>query len=127
MTQQPVSSLLLSFSVFASALAAGCQHDWGYNGFGEPDMYAAEADQYPFDPVAVDASGSGSGGAITEAEYSGTPAPLEGNSYTIQRGDTLWAIAARHYGDGQRWKDIQEANPGIQPNRMRIGQTIALP
>ncbi len=48
-------------------------------------------------------------------------------SYVVQKGDTLWSIANRVYGNGQRWKDIQSANPGLDPTRMRAGQTILLP
>jgi len=48
-------------------------------------------------------------------------------TYTIVKGDTLYAIAKRHYGDGNRWKDILNANPGIQPKRLMVGQEITLP
>lgn len=50
-----------------------------------------------------------------------------GRSYTVQRGDTLWSIAARNYNDGHKWRDIQAANPGLQPNKLRVGQQILLP
>ena len=47
--------------------------------------------------------------------------------YTINRGDTLWSVALLHYGNGQRWRDIQAANPGIEPRRLHIGQEIVVP
>ena len=37
------------------------------------------------------------------------PAPAE-QSYTVEAGDSLWAIAQRHYGDGNQWSRIYEAN-----------------
>jgi phage tail protein X len=49
------------------------------------------------------------------------------NTYTIKHGDTLWKIAASHYGDGKKWKQIADANPGIAPSSLRVGQTITLP
>jgi nucleoid-associated protein YgaU len=47
--------------------------------------------------------------------------------YTIQPGDTLVKIAERVYGDGNQWTRIRDANPGIDPNNLRIGQQLTLP
>ncbi len=55
------------------------------------------------------------------------PAPGAGGSYTVKKGDTLWSIAQRTYGNGQRWQDIVAANPGLDPKKLRVGQTIVLP
>jgi len=48
-------------------------------------------------------------------------------TYTIQKNDSLWKIAERHYGSGQRWVDIVNANPGLEPTKMPVGKTIVLP
>jgi nucleoid-associated protein YgaU len=50
-----------------------------------------------------------------------------GNTYTIKKGDTLWRIATEHYGDGKKWHQIADANPGLNPTALRVGQTITLP
>jgi len=47
--------------------------------------------------------------------------------YTIKKGDTLWLIAEHIYGDGSKFKDIQQCNDNIDPNNLQIGQTIYLP
>ena len=47
--------------------------------------------------------------------------------YTIQKGDTLYDLAIEHYGAGRYWTRIQDANPGIDPNRLKVGQVILLP
>lgn len=57
----------------------------------------------------------------------GPATPIAGGSYTVQRGDTLWSIATRHYGSGKRWRDIVGANPGLVPEQMAVGQAIRLP
>jgi LysM repeat protein len=48
-------------------------------------------------------------------------------TYTIAPGDTLAEIAARLYGDAKKWRVIANANPGLNPNRLLIGQVIKLP
>ncbi len=46
----------------------------------------------------------------------------------VQRGDSLWRIAARNLGDGKAWRRIADANPQIaDPNRIHIGDVIRLP
>lgn len=54
----------------------------------------------------------------------GTP---PAGAYTIQRGDTLIAIAAHFYGDASQWSVIAQANPEADPRRLRVGQVIKLP
>lgn len=36
-----------------------------------------------------------------------------GTTYTIKTGDTLWAIAQKHYGAGSKWSGIYTANKDI--------------
>ncbi len=58
------------------------------------------------------------------------PAPgaaAGGAKYTVQKGDTLWKIAAAQYGDGKQWQRIAAANPGLSPATLKAGQTIAIP
>ncbi len=49
--------------------------------------------------------------------------------YTIQKGDTLWAIAEKEYGDGRQWKRIYEFNKDVisNPNRPKKGTKIQIP
>ena len=51
------------------------------------------------------------------------PCP-EGNYYTIRSGDTLYAIAQRY---NVSLDDLREANPYVDPNRLRVGQVICIP
>jgi len=48
-------------------------------------------------------------------------------TYTIKPGDTLSSIAVALYGTERRWVDISQANPTIDPTRLRVGQVIKLP
>lgn len=59
-----------------------------------------------------------------------TPAPERpeaGSDYTVQEGDTLWAIAEEAYGSGFNAPDITAANKLQNPNTIEIGQHITLP
>lgn len=50
-------------------------------------------------------------------------------TYTIEKGDTLSAVAQRFYGKAKYWRQIHEANRDTidNPDRVFPGQTIVLP
>jgi len=50
-------------------------------------------------------------------------------TYTVQSGDTLWAIAAKIYGSGGKYMKIFEANTTIleNPDKIRPGQELVIP
>ncbi len=54
-------------------------------------------------------------------------APVAGGTYVIKKGDTFIKIAREVYGDPSRMKDIAAANSGVDPRKLKIGQTIILP
>lgn len=49
--------------------------------------------------------------------------------YVIQKGDTLWAIATKAYGNGAKYKAIVEANKEVikDENKIFPGQKIRIP
>lgn len=74
--------------------------------------------------------------AVTPATVSNTkptapraqiPPPAAPKSYTIQSGDTLSSIALTLYGSDRYWVEIAQANPTIDPLKLKPGQTIKLP
>ncbi len=55
------------------------------------------------------------------------PTPA-GDTYVVQKGDTLWDIARQLYNDPLYWQRIWNQNPFIaNPNRIFPGDTLALP
>jgi nucleoid-associated protein YgaU len=59
-------------------------------------------------------------------EISNTAA-ITGNSYTVVRGDCLWNIAVRAYGDGFKWVDIARANHLVNPDLIHAGNQFIIP
>lgn len=55
------------------------------------------------------------------------PEEIIGNRYTVQKGDTLWDIAERAYGDAYQWVSIAKANKLVNPNLIHPGNVFVLP
>ncbi len=53
--------------------------------------------------------------------------PITENEYHVVRGDNLWTIAVRAYGDGFRWTEIAQVNKLVNPNLIHSGNTLAIP
>lgn len=49
-------------------------------------------------------------------------------AYTVERGDTLWSIAVKFFGDGNQWKKIYEDNKDVlrDPNMIYVGQVLII-
>lgn len=59
-----------------------------------------------------------------------SPAPKSAKKYTVVKGDTLWGIAKKYYGDGSKYKKIYDANKkviGSDPNLIKLGQVLTIP
>jgi nucleoid-associated protein YgaU len=73
------------------------------------------------------------GGLKMPAGYpaSGVTAGLteQNPTYKVKKGDTLWAIAKKHYGDGKKWRKILEANLDKvkDPKKLKIGAELVIP
>jgi len=79
-------------------------------------------------------SGSGIYAVDAGSPMDAAPAPTfddaaagAGATYTVAKGDTLWSIAKKTYGDGNRWKEIADANGITDAKKLRVGQELVLP
>lgn len=68
------------------------------------------------------------------AEVTPTPAKTAGtidlDTYTTQKGDSLWSISVRAYGDGFKWTKIYWENKAVigkNPNMLYSGVKLNLP
>lgn len=50
-------------------------------------------------------------------------------TYTVKKGDTLWGIAKKYYGDGAKYTRIYDANKDKikNPNLIYVGQVFTIP
>ncbi|MGA2910731.1 MAG: LysM peptidoglycan-binding domain-containing protein [Candidatus Microgenomates bacterium] len=53
--------------------------------------------------------------------------PITSSSYTVVKGDNLWKIAVRAYGDGYKWVEIAKTNNLKNPNLIFSGNVLVLP
>lgn len=67
-----------------------------------------------------------SGSRPVPAPGSGAPAS---RSHVVQKGDTLFGLARRFYGNGNQWKRILDANESVLKGReqLKIGTTLVIP
>ncbi len=66
---------------------------------------------------------------VVEEEPDAAPAPAEPTAleYTVQAGDSLWAIAQTQLGDGTRYREILELNDLRADAVLRVGMVLKLP
>lgn len=58
-----------------------------------------------------------------------SPAPSKNKSYTVKKGDCLWNIAKKFYGNGAKYTKIYNANKNKikNPNLIYPGQVLTIP
>lgn len=58
-----------------------------------------------------------------------SPAPAQNQTYTVKKGDCLWNIAKKFYGNGAKYTTIFNANKGKikNANLIYVGQVLTIP
>ena len=59
-----------------------------------------------------------------ESPLKPTTKPIE---YKVKQGDTLWAIAKKHYGDGEKYKEVAKTNGISNPSLVHPGAVLIMP
>mgnify|MGYP002543597278 CR=1 FL=1 len=69
------------------------------------------------------------GGKGTKSVRAHTRRSKNGKTYTVKAGDSLWAIAAKYYGNGADYNKIFNANTDkiSNPNLIYVGQVLTIP
>jgi LysM repeat protein/F0F1-type ATP synthase membrane subunit b/b' len=100
--------------------------------FTEAEARNLQVGQSVYLPVSYQ---TGSGNPVTSPPVNNSkpvqPLPSGDRPYAIQSGDSLWAIAQRELGNGDRWREIKKANgttfTEAESRRLQVGQVIYLP
>lgn len=65
-----------------------------------------------------------------QREAVSSPAPATAQVYTVAKGDCLWNIAKKFYGNGSKYSTIYNANKSViggNPNLIYPGQVLTIP
>jgi outer membrane autotransporter protein len=80
----------------------------------------------PPEPEAAAPAAAAEEPAVEEAAAS-EPEPAAARTYTVESGDTLWAIAEQFYGDGNKYQVIADASGIPNPDLIQPGQVLTIP
>ena len=75
------------------------------------------------------AAGNVEGVSKVEEDLTTAQTEPEASFHTVEKGDTLWAIAERSYGNGSKYMAIFEANKPMleDPDKIYPGQVLRIP
>lgn len=76
------------------------------------------------------ASAEAAPGAEVESTRETKDLPQTSQTYTVKKGDSLWAIARKFYGNGALYTKIYSENQGViggNPNLIYPGQVLTIP
>jgi nucleoid-associated protein YgaU len=75
------------------------------------------------------AAGNVEGVSKVEEDIKTTEEAPESKYHTVVKGDTLWAISEKYYGNGAKFKRIFEANTPMlsDPDKIYPGQVLRIP
>lgn len=133
MSQARLTSILI---LFGCVWAAGCNQPKG--GTTSPPAASEDPNKLeavtrgPSDPV--DDQSPAPSEQPTQAAPAEKPAPPPPNiagvrTHVVQRGETLWGISQKYYGDGKGWNKIYAANRNRirDPKDVPTGTKLIIP
>ena len=92
-------------------------------------MDSAPVADTTYEPPPSEPSGHTAAAQPAASDADEPRAPVGGQVYTVQKGDTLYKLARRFYNDQARWRDIWQANRNriSDPDQIAIGMKLIIP
>jgi LysM repeat protein len=127
--------LAVSITGLVAGLIQGCKREkpdtdlnpppMDTNAMETPDTNMPPMNEVSNPPVSVPPMEASNTPAVVPAPVAPAPAPVPAASeYVVVKGDTLGKIAKKN---GVSLKALEDANPGVVPTKLKIGQKLALP
>lgn len=92
----------------------------------ETDQPPPPAPEAAAEPAADETEKEAVSDAVAEPVEEAAPEPAA-RTYTVESGDTLWAISERFYGDGGKYQVIADASGISNPDLIHPGQVLTIP
>lgn len=89
-------------------------------------IYQLGKSKHPYHLVAVSGGGSTVYGWVDASDIDGGAAAAGSKTYTVKSGDSLWAIAQKQLGNGNRYPEIKSLN-NLSSDTIHPGQVLKLP
>ncbi|KAB0577367.1 LysM peptidoglycan-binding domain-containing protein [Fusobacterium naviforme] len=93
-------------------------------------IYQLGKSKHPYHLIAEKGGGSNVYGWVDAADIGqktgSTVTAQSTRTYTVKKGDSLWAIAAKQLGNGSRYKEIKDLN-GLKSDTIYAEQVLKLP
>lgn len=70
---------------------------------------------------------SKAGGLDATATTGGPELPAGSRTHVVAEGEYLSDISKKYYGSTKHWQLIVSANPGVTPERLKVGQKLVIP
>jgi LysM repeat protein len=96
----------------------------------ETDQPPPPAPEAAAEPAADETEKEAVSDAVAEPVGEAAPEPAPepaARTYTVESGDTLWAISERFYGDGSKYQVIADASGIDNPDLIHPGQVLTIP
>lgn len=82
----------------------------------------------PLDITVVEIDSVETAPAVVEPLVVESPAAPRETYHTVSKGETMWSIAKQYYGDGKKWRLLQDANPAVDGAKgLKAGMELRVP